>query len=55
MDQITEKMQALMSVEWAYLSKDMTEAASQLKKANEHIEALSKKISLALVRIPRRL
>ncbi|HKZ37284.1 MAG TPA: phosphonopyruvate decarboxylase [Chryseolinea sp.] len=39
MGQITEKMLALMRVEWAYLSEDMTEAASQLKKANEHIEA----------------
>jgi phosphonopyruvate decarboxylase len=38
MGQITEKMLALMRVEWAYLSEDMTEAASQLKKANEHIE-----------------
>ena len=47
MHQITEKMLALMREEWAYLSEVMTEAASQLKKANKHIEALSKKISLA--------
>ncbi len=39
MGQITEKMLALMRVEWAYLSEDMTEAAEQLKQANEHIEA----------------
>ena len=39
MGQITEKMLALMNVEWAYLSEDETEAVKQLKAANEHIEA----------------
>ncbi len=39
MGQITEQMLALMKVEWAYLSDDMTKAASQLKEANTHIEA----------------
>lgn len=39
MGQITEKMLALMKVEWAYLSEDEAEANNQLKLANEHIEA----------------
>lgn len=39
MGQITEKMLALMKVEWAYLSDDETEATKQLKEANDHIEA----------------
>jgi phosphonopyruvate decarboxylase len=38
MGQITEKMLALMKVEWAYLSDDEKEAAKQLKEANNHIE-----------------
>jgi len=39
MGQITEKMLALMEVKWAHLSSDMNEVLSQLKEANEHIEA----------------
>jgi phosphonopyruvate decarboxylase len=38
MGQITEKMLALMKVEWAYLSDDESEAVKQLKAANEHID-----------------
>jgi hypothetical protein len=44
-------MLALMREEWAYLSKVMTEAANELKKANEHIEALWKKISFASLKL----
>ncbi len=39
MGTITEKMLALMEVEWAYLSADMEEAGKQLREANKHIEA----------------
>ncbi len=39
MGQITEKMLALMKVEWAYLTNDMDTARNQLKEANAHIEA----------------
>ncbi len=38
MGQITEKMLALMKIEWAYLSADETEASLQLKQANAFIE-----------------
>lgn len=39
MGQITEKMLSLMKVEWAYLSDNESEAAQQLKTANDHIDA----------------
>jgi phosphonopyruvate decarboxylase len=39
MGQITEKMLALMEVQWAYLASDMEEASKQLRIANDHIEA----------------
>src|SRR5688572_19491789 len=38
MGQITEKMLALMRVEWAYLPEDEKEAINQLREANRHIE-----------------
>ena len=38
MGQITEKMLALMKVEWAYLPEDEKEATNQLREANRHIE-----------------
>lgn len=37
MGTITEKMLALMKVEWSYLPEDELEAIKQLKKANEYI------------------
>src|SRR5688500_7563890 len=38
MGQITEKMLALMKVEWKYLAEEEEEAARQLREANQHIE-----------------
>jgi phosphonopyruvate decarboxylase len=38
MGQITEKMLALMRIEWAYLAGDEKEASRQLKQANTYIE-----------------
>lgn len=38
MGQITEKMLALMKIEWAYLSADETEASLQLQQANTLVE-----------------
>lgn len=39
MGQITEKMLALMKVEWAYLSDDQSVASAQLAEADAHISA----------------
>lgn len=39
MGTITERMLALMEVEWAYLANDMEDASTQLREANKHIEA----------------